>query len=179
MTGSAATHAVLIRRLAVISLAAALIPLVVMAVRAVVEGWVPLFDAGYFAARALDVGGPHHPYVGAWSMGSRSTGVWVNNFGPLQLDLLAPFVAISAYAGTAVGTAAINAASIVAVFFAARRLGDHRVIDTVAVLCDAVASGDITDRDAAAFCNTLRSLRPEPRHLRSVHPDPLLPKHFQ
>lgn len=63
--------------------------------------------------------------------------------------------------------------------FAAHRLGDHRVIDTVAVLCDAVASGDITDRDAAAFCDRLRSLRPEPRHLRSVHPDPLLPEHFQ
>ena len=52
--------------------------------------------------RALaDVATAHNPLVGAWSMGSREVGVWINNLGPLQLDLLAPFTKLDPYWGTA------------------------------------------------------------------------------
>jgi hypothetical protein len=118
-TPGAIGHAVLVERAA---LASALVPLVVAVVRAGVTGWMPLFDAGYFAVRSRDVLTSHHPYVGAWSMGSRSVGVSLNNLGPLQLDLLAPFTKIWPYWGTAVGTAAINAAAVVGVWLVARRL---------------------------------------------------------
>jgi hypothetical protein len=94
----------------------------VAVVRAGVTGWMPLFDAGYFAVRSRDVLTSHHPYVGAWSMGSRSVGVSLNNLGPLQLDLLAPFTKIWPYWGAAVGSAAINAAAVIGVWLVARRL---------------------------------------------------------
>ena len=65
-------------------------PAIVMVVRAVTERWVPLFDAAYFTVRSRDVGTSHNPLVGAWSMGSREVGTWLNNLGPLQLDAARP-----------------------------------------------------------------------------------------
>lgn len=93
-----------------------------MVVRATTAGWVPLFDAAYFTVRSRDVATVHNPLVGAWSMGSREVGAWVNNLGPLQLDLLAPFTRLDAYWGTAVGVGATNVAAIVGVWLVARRL---------------------------------------------------------
>ena len=69
-----------------------------------------------------DVLTAHHPLLGAWSSGSSVVGVPVNNLGPLQLDLLAPFTKLSPDLGTAIGSALINAASVVIVWLAARRL---------------------------------------------------------
>jgi hypothetical protein len=105
-----------------VALGAALLPAVVMAIRAAAEGWVPLFDAAYFTVRSRDVATAHNPLVGAWSMGSREVGTWINNLGPLQLDLLAPFTKLDPYWGTAVGVAAVNVAAIVGVWLVSRRI---------------------------------------------------------
>lgn len=105
-----------------VALAVALVPTVVMIVRAITSRWVPLFDAAYFTVRSRDVATSHNPLVGAWSMGSREVGVWINNLGPLQLDLLAPFTKLDPYWGTALGVGITNIASIVGVWFVARRL---------------------------------------------------------
>ena len=111
------------RRLAErIALGAAILPAVVMVVRAAAEHWVPLFDAAYFTVRARDVATAHNPLVGAWSMGSREVGTWLNNLGPLQLDVLAPFAKLDPYWGTAAGVAATNIAAIVGVWLVSRRL---------------------------------------------------------
>jgi hypothetical protein len=104
-----------------VALAAALVPPVVMIIRAITSRWVPLFDAAYFTVRSRDVATSHNPLVGAWSMGSREVGVWINNLGPLQLDVLAPFTKLDPYWGTALGVGIINIASIVGVWFVARR----------------------------------------------------------
>ena len=56
-------------------------------------------------------------------------GVPVNNLGPLQLDLLAPFTRVAPYLGTGIGAALANAAAVTAVWVAARRLlGPWRVV---------------------------------------------------
>lgn len=100
----------------------AVLPTVVMVVRAAATRWVPLFDAAYFTVRSRDVLTTESPMVGAWSMGSRELGVWINNLGPLQLDLLAPFTRLDPYWGTALGVGATNMAAIVGVWLVARRL---------------------------------------------------------
>lgn len=97
-------------------------PIVVAAARAVHEGWVPLGDNAYFTVRSRDVLGPAHPLLGAWSSGSTTLGTPVNNLGPLQLDLLAPFTKVGSAAGTAIGVAALNLASVVGIGLVARRL---------------------------------------------------------
>ena len=104
------------------ALVAAVMPTVVMVGRAAASGWVPLFDAAYFTVRSRDVLSRHNPLVGAWSNGSRVIGVWLNNLGPLQLDLLAPFTKLDPYWGTALGVGAVNVAAIVGVWLVARRL---------------------------------------------------------
>ena len=86
------------------------------------RGWVPLFDAAYFTVRSRDVATAHNPLVGAWSMGSREVGAWINNLGPLQLDVLAPFTKLDPYWGIAAGVAATNIAAIVGVWLASRRI---------------------------------------------------------
>ncbi len=103
----------------------AILPIVVAAARAIGRGWLPMGDNGYFAIRARDVLTEHHPLVGAWSAGSRSVGVSVNNLGPLQLDWLAvPLRMLDVGAGVVVGVASLNAlAAILVVVAAGRRLG--------------------------------------------------------
>jgi len=104
------------------------VPIVVAVVRAVVDGWVPLGDNAYFTVRSIDVFGPVHPLVGAWSAGSSAVGTSVNNLGPLHLDLLAPFTKVTPWAGTAIGVGALNAASVVGIGLVARRLGGPALV---------------------------------------------------
>lgn len=103
----------------------ALVPIVVAVARALDRGWIPMGDNAYFSIRARDVLTEHHPLLGAWSSGSGAVGVDVNNLGPLQLDLLAPFVRLFGFGpGTAIGVATVNCAAVTAVvLFAHRRLG--------------------------------------------------------
>jgi hypothetical protein len=60
--------------------------------------------------------------------------------------------------------------------FVSRRLGSHRVIDTVAILQDAVAMGEITAAEAAGIAGAIRGAG---RHLRRVHPTPLTANDFR
>ena len=80
-----------------------LAPLVVSTAIVLAGNWTPTGDAGYFTARSLDVLGPHHPYVGAFSSYSWNAPQWINNLGPIELLALAPFTHI---ARPAAGTAA-------------------------------------------------------------------------
>ncbi|MET0909432.1 MAG: hypothetical protein ABWZ99_08175 [Ilumatobacteraceae bacterium] len=114
-----------------LALAVALAPFVVAVVRAAVTGWIPVGDAAYFTVRSADVLTAHHPLVGAWSSGSAVVGVSVNNLGPLQLDVLAPFTKVSPDLGTAIGSALINAASVTVVWLAVRRMFRPAVVVAV------------------------------------------------
>lgn len=112
-------------------LVAGLVPIVVAVVRAAIKDWTPVGDAAYFTVRSADVLTANHPLLGAWSSGSSVVGVPVNNLGPLQLDLLAPFTKVTPYLGTAIGSALVNAASVVAVWIAARRMFRPAVVVAV------------------------------------------------
>ena len=112
-------------------LVAGLVPFVVAVARAAVKDWTPTGDAAYFTVRSADVLTAHHPLLGAWSSGSSVVGTPVNNLGPMQLDLLAPFTKVAPYLGTAVGSVLINAASVVVVWLAARRMFRPAVVVAV------------------------------------------------
>jgi hypothetical protein len=112
-----------------LALAAAIVPFAVAVVRAAHQDWMPIGDAAYFTVRSRDVLTSHNPLLGAWSSGSAVLTVPVNNLGPMQLDLLAPFTKAMPYLGTAIGSASINVACIVAVWYSVRRLfGPMRVV---------------------------------------------------
>ena len=113
------------------ALGVGLVPFLVAVVRAAVKDWTPAGDAAYFTVRSADVITAHHPLLGAWSSGSSVVGVPVNNLGPLQLDLLAPFTKVAPYLGTAIGSALINAASVVAIWTVARRMFRPAVVVAV------------------------------------------------
>jgi hypothetical protein len=114
-----------------LALVAALVPFVVAVVRAAVTDWMPIGDATYFTVRSVDVFTRHTPLLGAWSSGSAVVGVPVNNLGPLHLYLLAPFTWMTPYLGTAIGSALINAASIVIVWAVAVRMFRPAVVVAV------------------------------------------------
>jgi len=111
-----------------VAIALAAAPIVVAAARAALGGWLPMEDNAYFTIRSRDVLGPHHPLLGAWSSGSMSVGTSVNNLGPLQFDLLAPFTAIRPAAGTAIGVATINVLSVIGVGLVVRRLASTSMV---------------------------------------------------
>ena len=114
-------------------LIALLVPVVAAVVRAAATGWMPIGDAAYFTARSRDVFTQHWPLLGAWSSGSAVFGTAVNNLGPLQLYVLAPFTKVVPYLGTGIGSAVINAGALWCVWFSARRLfGPRRVLLVVA-----------------------------------------------
>lgn len=108
--------------------ALAILPIVVAAVRAMVTDWVPTGDDAYFTLRSMDVATEHHPLLGAWSSGSVDLDRHVNNLGPLQLDLLAPFTRIAPMAGTAVGVAVVHIAAIVTIAWSVSRVAGPRAV---------------------------------------------------
>ncbi|MDQ3738226.1 MAG: hypothetical protein M3337_03555 [Actinomycetota bacterium] len=105
-----------------VTVLAATVPLVVALVRALLNDWIPIGDNAYFTVRSRDVLTEHHPLLGAWSSGSEAVGTIVNNLGPMQLDLLAPFTKIGPAAGTAIGVVIVNVICIVAIAATVRRL---------------------------------------------------------
>jgi hypothetical protein len=79
------------------------LPIIVAGVRAAAGDWLAVGDDAYFTVRSRDVGTSHHPLLGAWSSGSADLAQPINNLGPLQLDMLAPFTKVAATGGTALG----------------------------------------------------------------------------
>lgn len=111
--------------LVVAAVALSTVPILIAAVRGIARGWEPTGDDAYSAVRAHDVFGGHLPLLGTWSSVSQFSGHWVNHPGPLQFDFLAlPVLVLGHAAGTAAGTALVNAVSIgVLGWLVARRLG--------------------------------------------------------
>jgi hypothetical protein len=100
----------------------AALPTAMACVRLLRARWLPIGDNGYFAVRARDVLTEHHPLLGAWSSGSQVVGVDVNNLGPIQLDLLWPFVKVLGLGpGTIVGVTLVNALCAAGVAVVAHR----------------------------------------------------------
>ena len=104
------------------------IPIAWAALRAAVGDWVPLGDDAYFTVRSRDVLTSHHPLLGAWSSGSVDLDTPINNLGPTQLDMLAPFTRWTPMGGTAIGTALINIAAIVTIAWLVRRAAGERAV---------------------------------------------------
>ena len=104
------------------------LPIMWAAVRAAVGGWVPIGDDAYFTVRSRDVLTSHHPLLGAWSSGSLDLETPINNLGPAQLDLLAPFTRFTPMGGTAIGVALINIAAIVAIAWLVARVAGGRAV---------------------------------------------------
>ena len=97
-------------------------------IRAAASGWIPTGDDAYFTLRSLDVFGEHHPLLGAWSAGSVDLDRHVNNLGPMQLDLLAPFTKVAWAGGTAVGVVVVHAMAVLAIAWLSYRLGGARQV---------------------------------------------------
>lgn len=116
------------RRLALACTAAAIVPIVVAAARAIAREWVPVGDNAYFALRAGDVVTEHHPFLGTWTSASLTAGIHMNNPGPLFFDALALPVKLGGDAGLVVAVALINVAAIVATAIVAHRQAGPRAV---------------------------------------------------
>jgi hypothetical protein len=116
------------RPLALTAVLLAAVPVAWHGVRAAAGSWVPTGDDAYFTLRSLDVGTRHHPLLGAWSSGSADVEREVNNLGPLQLDLLAPFTRVGWAGGTAIGVVVVHLAAIGATAWLSHRIGGRRQV---------------------------------------------------
>ncbi len=101
------------RNVAVMLFVVAAIPVVVATVRALTHHWLPVGDNGLVAVRAEDVFGAATPLIGQAASVSVGAPRPLNHPGPILFQLLAvPIAALGRAAGTAVGVALINVASI-------------------------------------------------------------------
>lgn len=121
-----------------VATAAAIVPVVVAAVRAVVHDWVPTSDNGISAILAWDVFSKHPPLVGVSSSLSPEVGRDIHNVGALLYDMLAvPIRLFGRGPGTAFSIALVNILAIVGIAWLTRRtLGRTRA--TVAVAATAL-----------------------------------------
>jgi hypothetical protein len=108
----------------VLAAAAAVVPILVAAIRAYSRGWIPYGDDAYFTVRAWDVFSRDVPLLGTYSSATgRVAGYAINHPGPLQFDLLAVPVRVLGHdLGTAVGQALINATAVALVAWLTNRL---------------------------------------------------------
>ncbi len=86
---------------------------VAQGVMAVLSGWLPSGDDGYWSIMARSVFSARPPLLGSSSSGGVVTGTGFHHLGPLGFYLLAPFVALIGGAGVALGSSVINAAAAV------------------------------------------------------------------
>ena len=128
------TRDVWIGRFVWLSLAIGCLPILSAVYHGLVDHWYPIGDNGYFVIRARDVLTRHHPLLGAWSSGSNSLAESVNNLGPLQLDLLAPFAKAGVAAGTVIGVGAVQLVSVVGIWATLRRLTNAAVVIVAMVM---------------------------------------------
>ena len=137
-------------RRSAVTVAAALLPIVVAAIRLLAAHRAPLGDNGLIALRANDVLTANHPWFGTWTSASLSTGVDFNNPSPLHFDVLALFVKpFGIAAGAVLGAAFLNAMSVgVAIrqgfHFAARR-GEMSMAIAAAALSFTLGSEMLAD----------------------------------
>jgi hypothetical protein len=117
-----------IRRLAAVCTAAAILPIVVAALRAITHDWLPVGDNAYFALRAGDVLTEHHPFLGTWTSASLTAGLHMNNPGPLFFDTLALPVKLGGDAGLVLGVTLINIGAIVGTAIVAYRQSGARAV---------------------------------------------------
>jgi hypothetical protein len=127
-------------RLFIAALAAAMLPIAVAAVRALVRHWIPLSDDAFFVVRAHDVFDQHRPLLGLWSSASLTAGSNLNHPGPLLFDALAvPVRLFGGSAGVVIGIACVNALAVAGVAWFAYRRGGALVgaaaVTVTAVLC--------------------------------------------
>jgi hypothetical protein len=125
--------------MALACLLAAILPIVVAAIRAVAGDWVAVGDNAFFELRAADVFTEHNPLLGTWTSASLTVGVDINNPGPLLYDALAVPVKIGGGDGLVIGVALINIASIAGIAVIARRLAGPRAV--VAAMAAAAGLG--------------------------------------
>jgi hypothetical protein len=133
----------LVRRFARIGVLAALAPIVVAAVRALVQGWIPVSENALYAIRARDVFTSDIPLVGtlAGAAGDNLS----NQPGALLFDVLAvPVRLLGGGPGVIVGVSLLNGASVLGIAYLAHRRGGPLFS------CAAVAV-------AAALCWTMGS----------------------
>lgn len=96
--------------------------------RAAASDWIPTGDDAYFTLRSFDVLTEHHPLLGAWSAGSVDLDRNVNNLGPMQLDLLAPFTKVAWAGGTAIGVVVVHVLAVLSIAWMSHRLGGPRQV---------------------------------------------------
>lgn len=107
-----------------VSVAAAVLPIVVATIRAARRGWLPVGDNAYFAVRSMDVFTEHHPLLGTWTSASLNTDTNFNNPGPLLFDLLAvPVKVLGTGMGLGIGVAFLNALAVIGIAVVTQRRG--------------------------------------------------------
>lgn len=116
------------RLLALVAVVLVSVPIAWHGLRAAAGGWVPTGDDAYFTLRSLDVATSHHPLLGAWSSGSADVERQVNNLGPMQLDLLAPFTKLAWAGGTAIGVVVVHLVAVAAIAWLSYRLAGTRQV---------------------------------------------------
>jgi hypothetical protein len=125
-------------RFFVITIVAALVPVVVATARAINRGWIPVGDDAFFTVRARDVFTLDHlPLLGTWSSASLNGAQNLNHPGPLLFDVLALPAKLGGGTGIAIGAAAINAAALLGIAIIGYRRGGA-VVGAVAVAVGAL-----------------------------------------
>ncbi len=118
-------------RLWMLTVALAILPIVVAVVRSILDHWVPVGDDAYFVLRSRDVFSSHIPFLGTWTSASLSTGRDINNPGPLFFDALAvPVTVFGGAAGVAIGTGLLNVLSVLGIAWCAFRRGGGLLVAT-------------------------------------------------
>jgi hypothetical protein len=112
-----------LRALTLLAGIAASLPVLLTAVRALAQGWVPLADQGTIATRAYEVFGAHTPLLGQYSFASRAVGHVTYDPGPMLYWLLAVPARLGGPAAITVVMAAFNTAAIMGSVALARRRG--------------------------------------------------------
>ncbi len=139
-----------LNRLAWTALAIALLPIVVAAVRAVRDGWVPVGDAAVMAVRTRDVFGGELPRLGMWASTSRELGIDFNHPGPmLYLVMAVPAAIFGGPGGIVAGTALVHVTSVLGIFAVARRRGGPLLaiasMTVLAALCWSMGSAVLVE----------------------------------
>lgn len=107
----------------------AVLPLVLAAVRALANDWIPVGENAVISLRARDVLTAHHPWLGTASSTSLTSGTTVSHPGPLVFDLFAlPVRLLGDGAGLIAGALLLSAAAVLVAGAAARRVGGERLV---------------------------------------------------